>query len=83
MRILIGQSYFRVLDPKELTRRMPYPPLGTLYAAAILKESKHEVIFYDSMMSSNPDEFIEKIETEKPDLILLYDDEFNYLTKMC
>ncbi|OGU77469.1 MAG: hypothetical protein A2V93_00225 [Ignavibacteria bacterium RBG_16_34_14] len=83
MRILIGQSYFRVLDPKELARRMPYPPLGTLYAAAILKRFKHEVIFYDSMMSRNPDEFIEKIETIKPDLILLYDDEFNYLTKMC
>jgi anaerobic magnesium-protoporphyrin IX monomethyl ester cyclase len=83
MKILIGQSYFRVLDPKELARRMPYPPLGTLYAAAILKELNHEIIFYDSMMSNNPDEFIEKIETEKPDVILLYDDEFNYLTKMC
>jgi len=83
MRILIGQSYFRILDPKELARKMPYPPLGTLYAAAILKELNHEIIFYDSMMSKNPDEFNEKIETEKPDLILLYDDEFNYLTKMC
>ena len=83
MKILIGQSYFRVLDPKELARKMPYPPLGTLYAAAILKELKHEVIFFDSMMSRNPDEFMKKIDTEKPDIILLYDDEFNYLTKMC
>ena len=83
MKILIGQSYFRVLDPKELARRMPYPPLGTLYAAAILQVLNHKIIFFDSMMSSNPDEFIEMIETEKPNLILLYDDEFNYLTKMC
>jgi len=83
MKILIGQSYFRILDPKELARRMPYPPLGTLYAAAILQVLNHKIIFFDSMMSSNPDEFIEKIETEKPDFILLYDDEFNYLTKMC
>lgn len=83
MKILIGQSYFRVLDPKEFARKMPYPPLGTLYAAAIIKELNHEVIFYDSMISINPDEFIEKIDTENPNLILLYDDEFNYLTKMC
>jgi radical SAM superfamily enzyme YgiQ (UPF0313 family) len=83
MKILVGQSYFRVLDPKELERKMPYPPLGTLYAAAILKELNHQVIFFDSMMSTDPAEFIGKIESEKPDLLLIYDDEFNYLTKMC
>jgi len=83
MKILIGQSYFRILDPKELERKMPYPPLGTLYVATILKKLNHEVIFYDAMMSRNPDEFLAKIENEKPDLLFLYDDEFNYLTKMC
>lgn len=83
MKILIGQSYFRILDPKEEKRQMPYPPLGTLYAATILKNLGHEVIFYDSMLSENPNEFKEKIKTSKPDLLLIYDDEFNYLTKMC
>jgi len=83
MKILIGQSYFRILDPKELERKMPYPPLGTLYAATILRDLNHEIIFFDSMMSKNPDEFLLQIEKEKPDLLLLYDDEFNYLTKMC
>jgi|SRR5690554_3419627 len=83
MKILIGQSYFRILDPKELKRRMPYPPLGTLYAATLLKNLNHKIIFYDAMMSKNPYEFLSLIEKEKPELILLYDDEFNYLTKMC
>jgi radical SAM superfamily enzyme YgiQ (UPF0313 family) len=83
MKILIGQSYFRVLDPKELDRKMPYPPLGTLYAAMILKRSGHDVIFYDAMLSENPEEFIEVIKKENPGLLLIYDDEFNYLTKMC
>jgi anaerobic magnesium-protoporphyrin IX monomethyl ester cyclase len=82
MKILIGQSYFRVLDPKESERKMPYPPLGTLYAATILRELNHEIIFFDSMMGK-PDDFLSHIKNEKPDLILLYDDEFNYLTKMC
>jgi radical SAM superfamily enzyme YgiQ (UPF0313 family) len=83
VKILTGQSYFRVLDPKELERQMPYPPLGALYAAAVLKNKGHEVIFYDSMLGENPGEFHEKILTVKPDLLLIYDDEFNYLTKMC
>ena len=83
MKILIGQSYFRVLDQKELDRMMPYPPLGTLYAATILRNAGHEIIFYDGMLSENPDFLVKEIEKVKPDLLLIYDDEFNYLTKMC
>ena len=83
MKILLGQSYFRVLDPKELERQMPYPPLGALFAATILRDVGHEVIFYDGMLSNDPDDFIDKIKSINPDLLLIYDDEFNYLTKMC
>lgn len=83
MKILIGQSYFRILDPKEMERQMPYPPLGTLYAATILKNLGHEIIFYDAMLSNDPEMFNEKILSVRPDLVLIYDDEFNYLTKMC
>lgn len=83
MKILIGQSYFRILDPKELERQMPYPPLGTIYVATVLKQLGHEIIFYDCMMSRNPEGFNDKIKSEKPNLVIIYDDEFNYLTKMC
>jgi anaerobic magnesium-protoporphyrin IX monomethyl ester cyclase len=83
MKILMGQSYFRALDPKELERQMPYPPLGSLYAATILWDQGHEIIFYDGMLSNDPEDFVSKIESIKPDLLLIYDDEFNYLTKMC
>ena len=83
MKILIGQSYFRVLDEKEQKRNMPYPPLGSLYAATVLKGLGYEVIFYDAMLSGGVNDFILKINSEKPDLLVIYDDEFNYLTKMC
>ena len=83
MRILLAQSYFRALDPKELERNMPYAPLGSLYAATILKNTGHEVIFYDSILSKNTYELKKEIRRTKPDIFLLYDDEFNYLTKMC
>jgi anaerobic magnesium-protoporphyrin IX monomethyl ester cyclase len=83
MKILLGQSYFRVLDPKELERQMPYPPLGALYAATILQNQGHEIVFYDGMTSKDPADFVTEIKSVTPDLLLLYDDEFNYLTKMC
>jgi anaerobic magnesium-protoporphyrin IX monomethyl ester cyclase len=83
MKILIGQSYYRILDPKEHRRNMPYPPLGTLYAIASLKKSAHEIIFFDAMLAEDPEEFNRKIEEVQPNLVLIYDDEFNYLTKMC
>ncbi len=83
MKILIGQSYHRILDPKELKRNMPYPPLGALYIGTILQELGHEIIFHDGMIAKQPDELNKQISKTNPDLILLYDDEFNYLTKMC
>ncbi len=83
MRILLAQSYFRVLDPKELKRAMPYPPLGTLYAAAVLKQAGHEVRVFDGMLARDPAEFHATMAGWVPDCVLLYDDEFNYLTKMC
>jgi radical SAM superfamily enzyme YgiQ (UPF0313 family) len=83
MRILVGQSYFRVLDPKELRRAMPYPPLGTLYAATVLKQAGHEVRVFDGMLANDTAEFYSTMDRWVPDCVLLYDDEFNYLTKMC
>jgi anaerobic magnesium-protoporphyrin IX monomethyl ester cyclase len=79
----LGQSYFRALDPKELQRNMPYPPLGSLYAATILRKLNHDVVFFDAMLSQSTDEFNNAIINEFPDLLIIYDDEFNYLTKMC
>ena len=83
MKILIGQSYHRILDPKELKRNMPYPPLGALYIATILSNLGHEIIFYDGMIAKTTNELSSLILESNPELILLYDDEFNYLTKMC
>lgn len=83
MKILIGQSYFRVLDPKELKRKMPYPPLGPLYITTLLDDLGYQVHFFDSMLASNVNQFLDLIIQVKPDVLLIYDDEFNYLTKMC
>jgi radical SAM superfamily enzyme YgiQ (UPF0313 family) len=83
MKILFTHSYFLRFDPKQLATGQPYAPLGTLYAASFMRESGYSVSFFDTMFSRDPGEIIPKIESERPDLFVIYDDGFNYLTKMC
>jgi anaerobic magnesium-protoporphyrin IX monomethyl ester cyclase len=81
--ILFSHSYFLRFDPKQWITGKPYPPIGTLYAAALMKEKKYNVSFFDSMFAQGAEEIITSLETNKPDFFVLYDDGFNYLTKMC
>lgn len=70
-------------DPKQWKSAMPYPPLGTLYAASLLRESGYEVFFHDVMFAKDPEEIIVSLKKHEPDILVIYDDGFNYLTKMC
>jgi radical SAM superfamily enzyme YgiQ (UPF0313 family) len=82
-RILFSHSYFLRFDPKQWKMAQPYPPLGTLYAAALMREDGYDVDLFDTMFSKNAEEIIPSIEKYKPKYFVLYDDGFNYLTKMC
>src|SRR5690242_9581725 len=82
-KILFSHSYFLRFDPKQWKMAQPYPPLGTLYAAALMRESGYDVDLFDTMFSKDSNEVIPSIEKYKPKYFVLYDDGFNYLTKMC
>jgi anaerobic magnesium-protoporphyrin IX monomethyl ester cyclase len=82
-KILFSHSYFLRFDPKQWATGQPYAPLGTLYAAAFTREHGYEVSFFDSMFAKQPEEIIPLLEKIRPDLFVIYDDGFNYLTKMC
>ncbi|MEO6681999.1 MAG: cobalamin-dependent protein, partial [Ginsengibacter sp.] len=81
--ILFSHSYFMRFDPKQWSIGQPYPPLGTLYAASFMKQHGYNVSLFDTMFSFHPDEVIPHLKKIKPDFFVLYDDGFNYLTKMC
>lgn len=82
-RILFSHSYFLRFDPKQWSLGQPYAPLGTLYAAALMREHGYEVNLFDTMFAKTAEEIIPAIEKTKPQFFVLYDDGFNYLTKMC
>jgi radical SAM superfamily enzyme YgiQ (UPF0313 family) len=81
--ILFTHSYFLRFDPKQWQLGQPYPPLGTLYAAALMRQHGFGVDLFDTMFVADPEEVINAITTNRPDFFVIYDDGFNYLTKMC
>ncbi|MEM7321490.1 MAG: radical SAM protein [Actinomycetota bacterium] len=83
MKVLLGHSYFQHFDPKLDEANRPYPPLGTLVAAALLQEHGHEVVVFDAMLARSTDGWRELLERETPDAAVLFEDNFNYLSKMC
>jgi len=81
--ILFTHSYFLRFDPKQWALGQPYAPLGTLYAASLMRQNGYNVSLFDTMFIADPDEVIAAIDDNKPDFFVIYDDGFNYLTKMC
>lgn len=81
--ILFTHSYFLRFDPKQWKAMQPYPPLGTIYAAAVLKEAGYKVRLFDPMFRNTPEELDLILKHKTPTFLVIYDDCFNYLTKMC
>jgi radical SAM superfamily enzyme YgiQ (UPF0313 family) len=81
--ILFTHSYFYKFDAKQWKTAQPYPPYGTLYAAALMRSLGYEVALFDTGLADSPAELPRILAQEKPRYLVLYDDGFNYLTKMC
>ncbi|HWY12248.1 MAG TPA: radical SAM protein [Bacteroidia bacterium] len=83
MKILLTHSYFLKLDIKQYQAQTPYPPLATLYAAAFLRKNNFDVSFFDTQFCNSGKDIVEVLKKIKPNLFVICDDSFNYLSKMC
>jgi anaerobic magnesium-protoporphyrin IX monomethyl ester cyclase len=81
--VLLGQAYYLRFDPKLWRAQQPYAPLGTLYAASHLREAGHSVAFFDAMLASDERAWAAALDASRPRFAVIYEDSFNYLTKMC
>jgi anaerobic magnesium-protoporphyrin IX monomethyl ester cyclase len=81
--VLLGQSYYLRFDKKLWKAMQPYPPLGTLYAAAHLRRCGYEVAVFDAMLSQSTEKWDEALVADLPTFAVLFEDNFNYLSKMC
>lgn len=83
MDILFTHSYFLRFDPKQWKQQQPYPPLATIYAAAVMRDAGYKSVLFDTMFAENAEEVKTALKTHNPKYFVVYDDGFNYLTKMC
>jgi anaerobic magnesium-protoporphyrin IX monomethyl ester cyclase len=81
--ILVCHSYFLRFDHKQKERAKPYPPLATLQAAAELRQAGHRVSFFDAMLATGTADYEHLLHARQPQLVVFYEDNFNFLSKMC
>jgi anaerobic magnesium-protoporphyrin IX monomethyl ester cyclase len=81
--VLLAHSYFLIFDQKQVEKMKPYPPLATLFAASNLRAAGYSVALFDAMLAQGEHEFAEALERHRPRIVALYEDNFNFLSKMC
>ncbi|GIK40980.1 MAG: Mg-protoporphyrin IX monomethyl ester oxidative cyclase [Chloroflexota bacterium] len=81
--VLFGQSYYLRFDPKLWEAMQPYPPLGSLYAASYIRQQGYTVALFDAMLAESEAEWVAALDQHQPKYAVLYEDSFNYLSKMC
>ncbi|GHN00390.1 Mg-protoporphyrin IX monomethyl ester oxidative cyclase [Cytophagales bacterium WSM2-2] len=82
-RVLVTHSYFYPLDRKQWAFKQPYPPLGSLLAASVIRQAGFETKFFDTGLKEGPLSIQNELTGFHPKYFVVYDDGFNYLTKMC
>src|ERR1700752_3741095 len=81
--VLLGQAYYLRFDPKLWQAQQPYAPLGALYAAASLRAQGHTTALFDAMLAQSEAKWPAALAREQPQVAVIYEDSFNYLSKMC
>jgi anaerobic magnesium-protoporphyrin IX monomethyl ester cyclase len=81
--VLLTHSYHLPYDRKQVRKMQPYLPLGTLYAAAVLQSRNISAAVFDTMLCDPIAGFPDALRKHAPKLVAIYEDDFNFLSKMC
>jgi anaerobic magnesium-protoporphyrin IX monomethyl ester cyclase len=81
--ILLTHSYHLYYDRKQMRKMQPYPPLGTLYAASLLRNAGLSVAVFDTMLNDPETRFQAALTEHRPSIVVVFEDNFNFLSKMC
>ena len=81
--VLLTHSYHLYYDRKQVRKMQPYPPLGTLYAASLLEQNQIDTAVFDTMLLDPASGFPEALRSHTPKVVAVYEDNFNFLSKMC
>jgi anaerobic magnesium-protoporphyrin IX monomethyl ester cyclase len=71
--VLLTHSYHLYYDRKQTRKMQPYPPLGTLYAAALLRRAGISVALFDTMLNDPQEGFQHALERHRPRIVVVYE----------
>lgn len=81
--VLLTHSYHLPYDQKQMRKMQPYSPIGTLYAASALQARDISVAVFDPMLEDPISGIACALEKHCPRIVAIYEDDFNFLSKMC
>src|SRR5665213_3805771 len=85
--VLLTHSNHVYSDRKQTAKMQPYPPLQTMIAAAVLRDHGIETVLFDPALQAGLDPPVEAfeaaLERHRPRLVVVCEDDFNFLSKMC
>ena len=85
--VLLTHSNNLFADRKQVEKMQPYPPLQTILAASVLRQHGIGTALFDPTLESPGrsllNAFESAIESHRPRLVLVCEDDFNFLSKMC
>jgi radical SAM superfamily enzyme YgiQ (UPF0313 family) len=81
--VLLTHSNHVFNDRKQTEKMQPYPPLQTLLAASVLREAGLSVAFCDVAFDAPEEKFEAMLWECAPRLVVVCEDDFNFLSKMC
>jgi hypothetical protein len=81
--VLLTHSYHLYYDRKQARKMQPYPPLGTLYAAGLLRRTGLSVGVFDTMLNDPEEGFQKALEHHQPRIVVVFEDNhaLDYLQK--
>jgi anaerobic magnesium-protoporphyrin IX monomethyl ester cyclase len=81
--VLLTHSNHIFNDDKQVAKMQPYPPLQPLLAAATLRGAGISVGFCDITFQEPGQAFEQSLRYHRPQLVVVCEDDFNFLSKMC
>ncbi|MGB9434505.1 MAG: hypothetical protein WBQ89_19840, partial [Candidatus Acidiferrum sp.] len=69
--VLLTHSYHLPFDRKQSRKMEPYPPLGTLYAAGLLRTNGDSVAVFDTMLQEPHAGFREALQKHRPRIVVI------------
>ena len=81
--VMLTHSNHLHRDAKQVRKMQPYPPLGTLYAATALRAAGFSVAVCDTVFGEPVGAFSAALTEHAPKIVVICEDDFNFVTKMC